>query len=238
MLTYLPNNLSPRPALLVVLHGSMQSAANYDRGAGWSTLADRYGFALLMPEQSGRNNLNRSFNWFQRNDTQRGEGEAHSIVQMVEQIVRDHDIDRRRIFVTGLSAGGAMTLARISHRFKRIGAPNQRKLFCENDFVMIRGEPRCRQSVSRIFLDLKPSKAARWWRRLTAVRSHRMRGRCCLVQRTGRSGWWIGWHRALSIGDPRPMSSILSRRWSGSGYSPSRSATRTSTTMRRCATIH
>jgi len=114
MLTYLPNNLSPRPALLVVLHGSMQSAANYDRGAGWSTLADRYGFALLMPEQSGRNNLNRSFNWFQRNDTQRGEGEAHSIVQMVEQMVRDHDIDRRRIFVTGLSAGGAMTLAMLA----------------------------------------------------------------------------------------------------------------------------
>jgi hypothetical protein len=52
-------------------------------------------------------------------------------------------------------------LARISHRVKRIGAPNQRKLFCENDFLMIRGEPRCRQSVSRIFLDLKPSKAAR-----------------------------------------------------------------------------
>jgi hypothetical protein len=52
-------------------------------------------------------------------------------------------------------------LARISHRVRRIGAPNQRKLFCENDFLMIRGEPRCRQSVSWICLDLKPSKAAR-----------------------------------------------------------------------------
>ena len=114
MLTYLPDNLSPRPALVVVLHGSMQSAANYDLGAGWSTLADRYGFALLMPEQSRKNNLNRSFNWFQRNDTQRGEGEAHSIVQMVEQMVRDHGIDRRRIFVTGLSAGGAMTLVMLA----------------------------------------------------------------------------------------------------------------------------
>ena len=51
-------------------------------------------------------------------------------------------------------------LARISHGFKRIGAPNQRKLFCENDFLVIRGEPRCKQSVSRICLDLKPSKAA------------------------------------------------------------------------------
>src|SRR5664279_5596945 len=66
------------------------------------------------PEQSRKNNLNRSFNWFQRNDTQRGEGEAHSIVQMVEQMVRDHGIDRRRIFVTGLSAGGAMTLVMLA----------------------------------------------------------------------------------------------------------------------------
>jgi poly(hydroxyalkanoate) depolymerase family esterase len=99
---------------VVVLHGSTQSAANYDVGAGWSTLADRHGFALLMPEQTRKNNLNGSFSWFQRNDTQCGKGEAHSIVQMVEQIVRDHDIDRNRIFVTGLSAGGAMTLAMLA----------------------------------------------------------------------------------------------------------------------------
>jgi poly(hydroxyalkanoate) depolymerase family esterase len=114
MLTYTPDNLSTGPALVVVLHGSTQSAAKYDLGAGWSTLADQYGFALLMPEQSRRNNLTGSFNWFQRADTRRGEGEAHSIVQMVERMVRDHNIDRRRIFVTGLSAGGAMTLVMLA----------------------------------------------------------------------------------------------------------------------------
>jgi glutathione S-transferase len=59
------------------------------------------------------------------------------------------------------ASGRARWLTRISHRVRRIGAPNQRKLFCENDFLMIRGEPRCRQSVSWICLDLKPSKAAR-----------------------------------------------------------------------------
>src|SRR5258705_2888062 len=78
MLTFLPENLSPRPALVVVLHGSMQSAADYDRGAGWSTLADQYGFALLMPEQSRQNNLTRSFNWFEPADIS-DEGAAHSI---------------------------------------------------------------------------------------------------------------------------------------------------------------
>jgi hypothetical protein len=69
MLTYLPDDLPTRPALVVALHGSTQSAAKYDLGTGWSTLADRHGFALLMPEQSRQNNLSGSFNWFQRNDT-------------------------------------------------------------------------------------------------------------------------------------------------------------------------
>jgi poly(hydroxyalkanoate) depolymerase family esterase len=114
MWTFLPDNLSPRPALVIVLHGSLQSAADYDRGAGWSTLADQYGFALLMPEQSRQNNVTRSFNWFEPADTRREEGEAHSIMQMVEQMVSDHHIDRTRIFVTGASAGGAMTLAMLA----------------------------------------------------------------------------------------------------------------------------
>jgi hypothetical protein len=70
---------------------------------------------------------------------------------------------RRKTPLGRLHADGSCrseNLARISHGIERIGAPNQRKLFCENDFLVIREEPRCRQSVPRIFLDLKPSKAA------------------------------------------------------------------------------
>ena len=52
-------------ALVVVLHGCAQTAAGYDLGAGWSTLANRYGFALLLPEQQRSNNPNGCFNWFQ-----------------------------------------------------------------------------------------------------------------------------------------------------------------------------
>jgi len=114
MLTYLPADLPTRPALVIVLHGATQSAASYDLRAGWSTLADQYGFALLMPEQSRQNNLTRSFNWFQPDDTRRGEGEAHSIMQMVEQMMPDHNIDRRRILISGASAGGAMTLVMLA----------------------------------------------------------------------------------------------------------------------------
>ena len=85
-----------------------QTAASYDRGAGWSTLAKRYGFALLLPEQQRSNNPNGCFNWFQTGDIKRGYGEALSIRQMVAKMVADHGIDPDRVFVTGLSAGGAM----------------------------------------------------------------------------------------------------------------------------------
>jgi feruloyl esterase len=109
MKIYIPPQISDRRPLVVVLHGCGQTAAGYDYGAGWSTLADRYGFALLMPEQQRTNNPNGCFNWFQPDDTQRGQGEAGSIRQMIETMVRDHAVDPHRVFVTGLSAGGAMT---------------------------------------------------------------------------------------------------------------------------------
>jgi poly(hydroxyalkanoate) depolymerase family esterase len=109
MFSSTPASATELSALVVVLHGCGQTAAGYDHGAGWSTLADRYGFALLMPEQQRSNNPNGCFNWFQPEDTQRGRGEAESIRQMVEKMVRDDNIDPRRVFVTGLSAGGAMT---------------------------------------------------------------------------------------------------------------------------------
>ena len=109
MFSYVPESLQPAPALVVVLHGCGQTAAGYDLGAGWSTLAKHYGFALLMPEQPPSNNANGCFNWFNPQDSKRGRGEASSIRQMIARAIADHKIDRHRIFVTGLSAGGAMT---------------------------------------------------------------------------------------------------------------------------------
>jgi feruloyl esterase len=109
MFAYRPPNLADNPALVVVLHGCTQTAAGYDLGTGWSTLAERYGFALLLPEQQRSNNPNGCFNWFQPGHSRRNQGEPLSIRQMIEKCVADYGIDRRRIFVTGLSAGGAMT---------------------------------------------------------------------------------------------------------------------------------
>jgi poly(hydroxyalkanoate) depolymerase family esterase len=109
MFSFVPDDLRQAPALVVVLHGCGQTAAGYDLGAGWSTLAKRYGFALLMPEQQACNNVNTCFNWFNPEDTTRDSGEACSIRQMIARMVDDCQISEHRIFVTGLSAGGAMT---------------------------------------------------------------------------------------------------------------------------------
>ena len=96
-------------ALVVVLHGCTQAASTYDRGSGWSQLAERHGFALLFPQQRRTNNSNLCFNWFLPGDARRGRGEAASISQMVQHLANRYGLDRSRIFITGLSAGGAMT---------------------------------------------------------------------------------------------------------------------------------
>jgi poly(hydroxyalkanoate) depolymerase family esterase len=109
MFSYIPSNLRPQPSLVVVLHGCGQTASGYDVGAGWSELAKHYGFALLMPEQQSANNAHSCFNWFNPDDIRRGHGEACSIRQMIARTVSQHRIDKHRIYITGLSAGGAMT---------------------------------------------------------------------------------------------------------------------------------
>jgi len=97
MFTYRPKVLAGRPALVVVLHGCTQNAAGYNEGAGWSTLADRYGFALLLPQQQRANNPNGCFNWFLPEHSRRDQGEALSIRQMIEKSVHNFGIDRHRI---------------------------------------------------------------------------------------------------------------------------------------------
>jgi poly(hydroxyalkanoate) depolymerase family esterase len=106
---YLPKDLPQPCSLVVVLHGCTQMAQGFNSGSGWSELADRYGFAVLFPEQQRSNNANLCFNWFEPADTRRGSGEALSIAQMVDEMMKRHDVDPHKVFITGLSAGGAMT---------------------------------------------------------------------------------------------------------------------------------
>ena len=105
---YVPKGLPKGAPLVLVLHGCTQNARGYDHGAGWSAAADEHGFAVLFPEQQRANNPNLCFNWYQPQDARRGGGEALSIRQMVSAMQVRHGTDPARVFVTGLSAGGAM----------------------------------------------------------------------------------------------------------------------------------
>ncbi len=111
MMTYTPRQLAASAPLVVVLHGCTQSAASYDKGSGWSTLADRHGFALLLPQQHWRNNPLRCFNWFRPEDITRDSGEPLSIRQMIGRMMADYDLNKQRVYITGVSSGGAMTSA-------------------------------------------------------------------------------------------------------------------------------
>ena len=108
MLAYVPANLPRRAPLVVVLHGCTQTAAAYDHGTGWSTLADQHGFALLYPEQKPVNHPYCCFDWYQPHDQVRDLGEAQSIQQMIAHMLAKHRLDPARVYITGLSAGGAM----------------------------------------------------------------------------------------------------------------------------------
>lgn len=111
---YVPEKVVKAAPLVVVLHGCTQSAASYDDGAGWSRLADKHGFILLFPEQKRANNPNLCFNWFDPGDIRRDEGEVASIRAMIAKMSKLHRIDAKRVYVTGLSAGGAMTSAMLA----------------------------------------------------------------------------------------------------------------------------
>ncbi|MBP6749159.1 MAG: PHB depolymerase family esterase [Xanthomonadaceae bacterium] len=109
MFKYVPTGLPASAPMVVAMHGCAQSAASYDAESGWQLLANRWRFALLLPQQQSANNSSSCFNWFEAGDTARGQGEALSIKQMVDRMIVDHGVAPTRVYVTGLSAGGAMT---------------------------------------------------------------------------------------------------------------------------------
>jgi len=97
--------------LVVALHGCMQDAQEYGQDSGWIEQANRLGFLLLLPEQRRGNNLTGCFNWYSPDDMQRDKGEVLSIREMIDRMRQEYSIDPHRIYVTGISAGAAMTMA-------------------------------------------------------------------------------------------------------------------------------
>jgi poly(hydroxyalkanoate) depolymerase family esterase len=94
--------------LIVALHGCTQTADQFRRLTRFDALAAAKGFIVVFPEQSTSNNYLRCWNWFQDQNTHRGAGEPSLIAGITDRIRQQYTVDPRRIYVTGLSAGGAM----------------------------------------------------------------------------------------------------------------------------------
>ncbi len=109
MYVYVPTGLASGAPLVVALHGCTQSANDYYSNAGWPKYADLWGFAVVFPQTTSANNSLSCFNWFDSSKDARGVGEALSIKQMIDYALSHYSLDSQRVFVTGLSAGGAMT---------------------------------------------------------------------------------------------------------------------------------
>jgi poly(hydroxyalkanoate) depolymerase family esterase len=106
---YVPVGLdTARAPLLLMLHGCTQSPDDFARGTRMNALAGDRGWVVAYPEQSIGRNANRCWNWFRRADQHRGKGEPALLASLTRALVSTHDLDPRRIYVAGLSAGGAM----------------------------------------------------------------------------------------------------------------------------------
>src|SRR5216683_5024748 len=99
--------------LFVMLHGCTQTALDFATGTSMNQLAEKQGFIVVYPQQTIKYNQGLCWNWFLPSNQQRGSGEPASIVGMIQSIqlnTANWTIDPNRIYVTGISAGAAMSV--------------------------------------------------------------------------------------------------------------------------------
>lgn len=105
---YIPANAGAAPLpLVVMLHGCEQTAPQFAQGTRMNQLAEKKGFAVLYPQQSLSAHPNRCWPWYDK-ATQHGGGAVELIAGVIGKVLHMHALDRSRVYVAGISAGGAM----------------------------------------------------------------------------------------------------------------------------------
>lgn len=96
--------------LVMMLHGCMQKPEDLAAISGMNLVADKYNFLVVYPEQTKEANPLRCWNWFDPKHQERNSGEPSLLAAIVQQVGSTHNVDGRRVYVAGISAGAAMAV--------------------------------------------------------------------------------------------------------------------------------
>jgi poly(hydroxyalkanoate) depolymerase family esterase len=106
---FIPSRHPGRPVpLLVMLHGCLQDPDDFALGTRMNAIAEERGLFVLYPAQTESANQTRCWNWFNAAHQRRDQGEPSIIAGMTQEVIRSDNIDARRVYIAGMSAGGAM----------------------------------------------------------------------------------------------------------------------------------